>query len=163
MKTFQITHPLDEPCAGEPHARFGGGRDREYNRLFLPLLQFARTFFLFVRFLFRRLCQLLHGLQFKPGTWVTVIEGSGALGGGVGHAVIAFEYFTYKLYSHIHNTGLSPGDTVRFFSSAMSFLRLYGWTSVCTHGPTAFHRKKMGHDANDIRLTHPFTLTTMKL
>ena len=27
------------------------------------------------------MCQLLHGLQFKPVTWVTVIEDSGALGG----------------------------------------------------------------------------------
>ncbi len=26
-----------EPCAGDPHARFGGGRDREINRSFLPL------------------------------------------------------------------------------------------------------------------------------
>ena len=26
-----------EPCAGEPHARFGGRRDREINRSFLPL------------------------------------------------------------------------------------------------------------------------------
>ena len=26
-----------EPCAGEPHARFGGGRDREINRSLLPL------------------------------------------------------------------------------------------------------------------------------
>ena len=29
--------PTGEPCAGEPHARFGGGRNRELNRFFLPL------------------------------------------------------------------------------------------------------------------------------
>ena len=29
--------PTGEPCAGDPHARFGGARGRVLNRLFLPL------------------------------------------------------------------------------------------------------------------------------
>jgi len=29
--------PTGEPYAGEPHVRFGGGRSRVFNRLFLPL------------------------------------------------------------------------------------------------------------------------------
>jgi len=37
QSSIEVRPPTGEPCAGEPHARFGGGRDREYNRSFLPL------------------------------------------------------------------------------------------------------------------------------
>jgi hypothetical protein len=33
----KVKPPTGEPCAGEPHARFGGGRGRVFNRPFLPL------------------------------------------------------------------------------------------------------------------------------
>ena len=34
---FQVKPPTGEPCAGDPHARFGGEGDRELNRSSLPL------------------------------------------------------------------------------------------------------------------------------
>ena len=33
----QVKPPTGEPCAGDPHARFGGEGDRELNRSSLPL------------------------------------------------------------------------------------------------------------------------------
>ena len=33
----KVKPPTGEPCAGEPHARFGGEEDRELNRSSLPL------------------------------------------------------------------------------------------------------------------------------
>jgi len=34
---LEVKPPTGEPDAGDPHVRFGGGRGRESNRLFLPL------------------------------------------------------------------------------------------------------------------------------
>ena len=34
---FEVKPPTGEPCAGDPHARFGGEGDREFNRSSLPL------------------------------------------------------------------------------------------------------------------------------
>jgi len=34
---IQVIPSTGEPCAGDPHARFGGEGDREFNRSSLPL------------------------------------------------------------------------------------------------------------------------------